>query len=392
MSQHPLESPSPSSFESIFRNALNAYKKRTGQDITSHPSAACLKTCNSPDAILAVLRAQVQKFDKSRRDDERLIKWLNPTVNVLYAFSAILGEGIGLVFSPAKVIFAGFGVLLLVSKDITASHDVLVDIFERIENFFRHLVAYSEVPPTEAMTDYVDDKVKHIGSQVEGVNKGVQDVDERVQGVDGSVQGVGRKVRAVDDRVKQVDDRVDGLSNSVTNPARPKAYSLYYAVRTGHRPLVEHVFSKCPQYVNAMGGYYGTPLHAALFKGDVEVVWLLLDKGADVNIQGLWDQTPLLHASAADFPDIVRWLLGRGVDVNAQQDDQSTALHLAAYNGRLEIAEILLKHNAEVNARDDVGRVPLRDATRRGHLELVQLLSKYDGEPERARQLWQDSG
>ncbi|KAI9441066.1 hypothetical protein BJY52DRAFT_1320872, partial [Lactarius psammicola] len=106
---------SSSNFETIFKNAFNAYKKRTGQDITSHPLAAWLNTCNSPDAILAVLRAQVQEFDQSRRDDERLTKWLNPTVNVLYALSATLGEGVGLVFSPAKVIFAGIGVLLLVS-------------------------------------------------------------------------------------------------------------------------------------------------------------------------------------------------------------------------------------------------------------------------------------
>ena len=44
-----------------------------------------------------MLRAQVQEFDQSRRDDERLTKWLNPTVDVLYAFSAALGEGVGLV-------------------------------------------------------------------------------------------------------------------------------------------------------------------------------------------------------------------------------------------------------------------------------------------------------
>lgn len=97
MSQSSLASASFSNFESIFRTAFEAYKKRTGQDITSHPLAIWLKTCDSPDAIRAVLRAQVQEFDQSRRDDERLTKWLNPTVNVLYAFSATLAEGVGLV-------------------------------------------------------------------------------------------------------------------------------------------------------------------------------------------------------------------------------------------------------------------------------------------------------
>jgi len=148
-------SSSNSNFVSVFETAIKAYKERTGQDITSHPLSTSLKTCDSPDAILAVLRAQVQEFDQSRKDDERLTKWLNPTVNVLYAFSATLGEGVGLVFSPAKVIFAGIGVLLLASKDVAASHDVLVNIFERIENFFKRLEAYTEVPQTGPMTDVI---------------------------------------------------------------------------------------------------------------------------------------------------------------------------------------------------------------------------------------------
>ncbi|KAI9428657.1 hypothetical protein H4582DRAFT_1120108 [Lactarius indigo] len=97
MSQSPLPTTSSSNFDAIFKTAFKAYKKQTGYDITSHPLAAWLKTCDTPDAILAVLKAQVEEFEQSRRDDERLTKWLNPTVNVLYACSATLGEGAGLV-------------------------------------------------------------------------------------------------------------------------------------------------------------------------------------------------------------------------------------------------------------------------------------------------------
>ena len=41
------------------------------------------------------------------------------------------------------------------AKDVQASQDTLVDIFERIENFFRRLESYIEVPPTPAMTDII---------------------------------------------------------------------------------------------------------------------------------------------------------------------------------------------------------------------------------------------
>src|SRR6266702_1459383 len=47
--------------------------------------------------ILAVLHDKANEFDQSRSHNERLSSWLNPTINVLYAFSATLGEGVGLV-------------------------------------------------------------------------------------------------------------------------------------------------------------------------------------------------------------------------------------------------------------------------------------------------------
>ncbi|KAI0295152.1 hypothetical protein B0F90DRAFT_1206094 [Multifurca ochricompacta] len=144
-----------SNFQSVFNAALKAYEKQTKKDLLAHPLAAQLQACKSPGAILEVLHEKVQEFDQSQNEDERLARWLNPTVNVLCAFSAALGEGVGLVFSPAKVIFAGVGVLLLAAKDVAASRDALVDLFERIENFFKRLEMYIEVPPTTAMTDII---------------------------------------------------------------------------------------------------------------------------------------------------------------------------------------------------------------------------------------------
>ena len=95
--QVPSTSASSTSFEAILKAALEEYEKKTKKDIASHPLAAEIKSCESPSAIVAVLRAQVQASDKSQSVDERLTKWLDPTVNVLYAFSAILGDVVGLV-------------------------------------------------------------------------------------------------------------------------------------------------------------------------------------------------------------------------------------------------------------------------------------------------------
>jgi hypothetical protein len=97
MSTTPTASTSRSNLDSIFTSAFQAYKKKTGKDITSHPLATELQSCNSIDTILAVLQGLVPAREQSQNSDEGTAKWLIPTVNVLYAFSATLAEGVGLV-------------------------------------------------------------------------------------------------------------------------------------------------------------------------------------------------------------------------------------------------------------------------------------------------------
>jgi hypothetical protein len=69
----------------------------TKQDLASHPLLPRLQSCNSPEAIFTVLREQTPEFDLSQNSDEDLTKWVTPTVNVLYSFSATLGGVVGLV-------------------------------------------------------------------------------------------------------------------------------------------------------------------------------------------------------------------------------------------------------------------------------------------------------
>jgi hypothetical protein len=125
-------SASESRFQTIFQSALKSYQKETKTDLLAHPLASQLQSCDSNTAILALLQEQVREFDKLHCSDERLTKWLGPTVNVLCAFSAAVSGGVGLVsiytlalkialiciiqvFSPASTIFAGIGVFISAS-------------------------------------------------------------------------------------------------------------------------------------------------------------------------------------------------------------------------------------------------------------------------------------
>ena len=117
--------------EGIFHTALKSYEKKTKQDLKKHDLFKRLEKCDSPSAILSAFQAEV--FGSTHTGgDHGLKSWFVPTANVLYAFSATLGQGVALVyldtsiidltlisimqvFPPAQVVFAGAGVLLLVS-------------------------------------------------------------------------------------------------------------------------------------------------------------------------------------------------------------------------------------------------------------------------------------
>ncbi|KAF8487320.1 hypothetical protein DFH94DRAFT_841666, partial [Russula ochroleuca] len=148
---------SQSSFVSIFNAALETYKRKTKNDLASHPLLPSLQSCDSPEATLTVLREQIPTFGQSQNGDDGFTKWVTPTVNVLYAFSSTLGQGVGLAFPPANAIFAGIGVLLMAAKDANSSKDKLVDLFNRIERFFGRLEIYTGITPTAAMRAIIVD-------------------------------------------------------------------------------------------------------------------------------------------------------------------------------------------------------------------------------------------
>ncbi|KAH9034393.1 hypothetical protein EDB83DRAFT_1781833 [Lactarius deliciosus] len=266
MSQTPSTDAASSRFQAIFNAALKSYQKQTGKDIIAHPLASQLRSCDSTSAILTVLQDQVREFDQAHSGDERLTKWLVPTVNVLYAFSAAVSGGVGLVFSPANVIFAGVGVFLLAAKDVVASKDALAELFERIGFFFKRLETYTEVTPTAAMTEIIveimvevitvfgiatkelrrgsakkflkklagradlEDAVKKLDrlTQEEArmalaevlkithiVRDGVRVVDSKVESMDDKVEDIGGKVDDIDDKVEDVGDKVEDIGDRV---------------------------------------------------------------------------------------------------------------------------------------------------------------------------------
>jgi fungal STAND N-terminal Goodbye domain len=81
----------------LITNALVDYEKITGIDLSSNPFASVIKQANSPEAILELLQEREKAFKDYREGNRRLISCLSPAVNVIQAFSGILGEAVSLV-------------------------------------------------------------------------------------------------------------------------------------------------------------------------------------------------------------------------------------------------------------------------------------------------------
>jgi hypothetical protein len=163
------------------------------------------------------------------------------------------------------------------AQAVSNSQDAVVTVFERIENFFRRLETYVEVPPTAGMTDiivkimvevlcilsiatkelkqsraselipggvncpyrltgclgkYVKKLVGRtdIEDALSRLDRLTQDevgmaaaqglsathkIDDKVKGVEGKLQGVDDKVQGIGDRVRDVDDKIDLVIDGV---------------------------------------------------------------------------------------------------------------------------------------------------------------------------------
>ena len=113
----------------LITDALVNYSKITGIDLSKNPFATAIDNANSPQAILAILHEREKECRDYREGNMRLNTRLSPAVNIIQAFSGILGGAVSLVshnfdlitllnslrqipFSPAKALFVGIDVLL----------------------------------------------------------------------------------------------------------------------------------------------------------------------------------------------------------------------------------------------------------------------------------------
>ena len=116
---------------------------------------------------------------------------------------------------------------------------------------------------------------------------------------------------------------------------------LYLAAAAGHITIVQTLLQR-GAFINASGGKFGHPLHAACFRGHAKVVELLLDHGADPR---LGPRNALEYALLADHEKIALLLLDGRFDISDQAMYDSI-LQLAAEAGFANVIQFLQKKYA----------------------------------------------
>ncbi len=152
--------------------------------------------------------------------------------------------------------------------------------------------------------------------------------------------------------------------------------------------------------INCQDDSGSTPLHKACFKGNVECVKLLLEKGANLLVKDNQGGTPLHNAVQSQSKECTQLLLdllspiktpaeaaekdsaaaaapkpaatteataGEAESVNTPDNDLFTPLHIAVCVENLELVRLLLGRGARVSVKNALGRTPLFYAVRAGY-------------------------
>lgn len=127
------------------------------------------------------------------------------------------------------------------------------------------------------------------------------------------------------------------------------------------------------------------PIHGALLNNlntpdeSVEILKLLISHGADVNALSKYDEPALFPA--LDNLKLVKLLVENGADIelratglNVYTGRQTTALHEASYRASLNVVKYLIEQGADIHATDANGWTPLHYAAYNGNSATVEYL------------------
>ncbi|GJQ09296.1 hypothetical protein GpartN1_g1087.t1 [Galdieria partita] len=186
--------------------------------------------------------------------------------------------------------------------------------------------------------------------------------------------------------VNQTDTNQIGLHNPSKEILElQRCMTLMNAVAKNDILAVEQHLTIYPQDISFADYDQRTPLHIAASEGHVDMVQLLLKRGANSFVTDRWQRSPLDDAVSNKHDKVVE-LFKNVANVKKehcrnQHTGTSSVICLelmdAVFRGDVERVALLLEAGAPVNYSDYDRRTPLHVAASEGHTEVVGLLLRY---------------
>lgn len=137
---------------------------------------------------------------------------------------------------------------------------------------------------------------------------------------------------------------------------------------------VKELIEKDPGTVNAKDSDGRTPLHWACRGVHLDLVKLLVERGADVNAEDNNGVVPLHSLATRNSAEAIEFLTAKGANVDAVSYGGNTALHYAALSDAADAAAVLIKEGADMEIKEDYGRTPLiLGARERGGPKIIKV-------------------
>ncbi|KAL3425249.1 hypothetical protein PVAG01_02040, partial [Phlyctema vagabunda] len=141
-----------------------------------------------------------------------------------------------------------------------------------------------------------------------------------------------------------------GVSPSIISESKETAFSL--ATTKGSVQALEMLLSnqiRIGSMLEFRNTHGRTPLLAACNQGGVRAVSVLLDAGANINVEDSSQNSPLLLATRARSIELAEFLLSKRVMVDAKKPENPAPVATACAKGLTEIVIKLLAHKADAN-------------------------------------------
>uniref|UniRef100_A0A8D0GQK8 Ion transport domain-containing protein n=1 Tax=Sphenodon punctatus TaxID=8508 RepID=A0A8D0GQK8_SPHPU len=172
----------------------------------------------------------------------------------------------------------------------------------------------------------------------------------------------------------------NGMQQSINKQAKNGWSPLLVAAERGHTEVVKILLQNHAR-VDVFDEHGKAALHLAAENGHDQIVALLLWHKAFVNAKTKLGLTPL-HLSAQNGYNYLAKLLveSHAASIDAMTLTKRTPLHLAGSSGQLDVCTSLLSMNADIHATDIQGQTPLHLAAENNHSEVVKFFLKHKPE------------